>query len=101
MNSNSSQAAPLTDPITADLTASSVWVAKAPGRAIDQWTLLCLVQVLVPRIWVNSEGHSTYLVYSLLFGLQEECNTLLLMQVWTHCIYFLLSLSDHSPFPIF
>ena len=38
---------------------------------------------------------------STLFGSQEECNTPLLMLVWNHCIYFLLSLSDHSPFPIF
>ena len=39
MNSKSSQAAPLTDPITADLTASSIWVAKAPSTWKSHWSV--------------------------------------------------------------
>ena len=39
MNSKSSWAASLTDPITADLTASSVWVAKAPSNWKSHWSI--------------------------------------------------------------
>ena len=39
MNSKSSQAAPLTDPITANLNASSVWVAKAPSTWKSHWSI--------------------------------------------------------------
>ena len=39
MNSKSSQTAPLTDPITADLAASSVLVAKAPSTWKSHWSI--------------------------------------------------------------
>ena len=39
MNSKSSWAAPLTDPITTDLTASSVWVTKAPSTWKSHWSI--------------------------------------------------------------
>ena len=39
ISSKSSQAAPLTDPITADLTASSGWVAKAPSTWKSHWSI--------------------------------------------------------------
>ena len=39
MNSKSSWAALLTDPITADLTASSVWVAKASSTWKSHWSI--------------------------------------------------------------
>ena len=39
MNSRSSWAAPLTNPVTADLTASSVWMAKAPSIWKSHWSI--------------------------------------------------------------
>ena len=39
MNSKGSWAAPQTDPITANLTASSVWVARASSSWKSHWSI--------------------------------------------------------------
>ena len=42
------QAAPLTDPITAHLTVSSLWVAKAPSTWKSHWFINPLYLALAP-----------------------------------------------------